>query len=174
MHIGFTRLLRRHSVALLALFLALGGTSYAARTLVGKNSVGSAQVINGSLQTKDLSKKAKRALKGARGPRGAAGLRGTAGPAGPAGPAGATGPAGAPGPVGPPGAAGAQGPPGPVSLTYVSSEPMLLPAGELVTQVAVRPEGMVVTGGGSLTPPIDPAVSITSSDWGALGSVPDF
>jgi hypothetical protein len=38
MHRGFTRLLRRHSVALLALFLALGGTSYAASTLVGKNS----------------------------------------------------------------------------------------------------------------------------------------
>jgi hypothetical protein len=34
MHRGFTRLLRRHSVALLALFLALGGTSYAASTLV--------------------------------------------------------------------------------------------------------------------------------------------
>jgi hypothetical protein len=51
---------------------------------------------------------------------------------------------------------------------------MPLPAGELVTQVAVCPEGMVVTGGGSFTPPIDPAVSVTSSDWGASESVPDF
>ena len=36
-------------VSLIALFMALGGTSYAALKLP-KNSVGSAQVINGSLQ----------------------------------------------------------------------------------------------------------------------------
>jgi hypothetical protein len=112
MHRGFTRLLRRHSVALLALFLALGGTSYAASTLVGKNSVGSAQVINGSLQTKDLSKKARKALKGNRGPRG---LRGAQGPQG------ATG---AQGVHGIQGTQGVQGPPGPF--------PEVLPEGKTI------------------------------------------
>lgn len=91
-------------ISLLALFVALGGTGYAAVALAPKNSVGSAQVINGSLQKKDLNKKTIAALKGNRGARGAAGAAGAAGPAGatgaagPAGPAGATGPAGAPNP----------------------------------------------------------------------------
>jgi len=56
--------LRRHAVAYVALFAALSGTSYAAATkLLPKNSVGSRQVINGSLQKVDLSKKAVAALK---------------------------------------------------------------------------------------------------------------
>jgi hypothetical protein len=92
-------------LALIALFVALGGTSFAAVTaLAPKNSVGSPQVINGSLQTVDLSRKAKKALKGNRGPRGPAGAQGAAGAAGPAGAAGAAGaagPAGATGPAGP-------------------------------------------------------------------------
>jgi hypothetical protein len=90
-------------ISLIALFVALGGTSYAAIALVPKNSVGSAQVINGSLLKKDLSKKTVAALKGNRGLRGPAGPQGaagSAGAAGDAGPAGATGAAGATGPVG--------------------------------------------------------------------------
>jgi hypothetical protein len=40
--------MRRHHLALVALFIALGGgTAYAATTLAPKNSVGSSQVING-------------------------------------------------------------------------------------------------------------------------------
>src|SRR5919205_1265844 len=72
--------------ATLALFIALGGSSYAALRLP-RNSVGSAQIRTGavhssevknrSLRTADLSPSARRAL------------RGTAGPAGPQGPAGA-------------------------------------------------------------------------------------
>ena len=90
---GFGRFLRRNTIALLALFLALGGTTYAASTaLIGKNTVASPQVVNGSLQTKDLSKKARTALKGNRGLRGLAGAQGVKG---------ATG------------AQGVQGPPGP-------------------------------------------------------------
>jgi len=88
-------------VALLALFLVLGGTSYAAvSALAPKNSVGSAQVINGSLQTLDLSKKARTALKGAKGPRGLQGPQGAQGAQGLQGPTGAQGVqgnAGAPG-----------------------------------------------------------------------------
>ena len=51
-------------ISLVALFVALGGTSYAAIALAPNNSVGSAQVINGSLLKKDLSRKTVAALKG--------------------------------------------------------------------------------------------------------------
>jgi hypothetical protein len=48
--------MRRHHLALLALFVALGGTSVAAsNALAPRNSVGSAQVINGSLAKADLA-----------------------------------------------------------------------------------------------------------------------
>ncbi len=90
---GFLRFVRGNVIAMLALFIALGGTTYAASTaLIGKNTVSSPQVVNGSLQTKDLSAKARKALKGNRGLRGAQGA---------AGAAGAKGATGAQGPVGP-------------------------------------------------------------------------
>jgi hypothetical protein len=89
----------RHHLALLALFVVLGGTSYAAVNALPKNSVGSKQVINGSLQTLDLSRKARAALKGNRGPRGFTGAQGAKGATG------AQGAAGTPGATGPPGTA---------------------------------------------------------------------
>jgi pilus assembly protein FimV len=95
---GFGRFLRRNTIALLALFLALGGTTYAASTaLIGKNTVGSPQVVNGSLQTKDLSGKARKALKGNRGLRGFTGAAGAPGAAGAKGATGAQGIQGAAG-----------------------------------------------------------------------------
>jgi hypothetical protein len=96
-------------LSIVALLVALSGTAYAAGVLAPKNSVGSAQVINGSLQKADLSKAAAAALKGN---SGTPGSPGTAGPAGPAGPVGATGQAGAVGATGQTGAAGAAGPAG--------------------------------------------------------------
>jgi hypothetical protein len=85
-------------VALFALFFALGGTSFAATNAVlAKNSVGTRQVIDGSLQTSDLSKTARSALKANRGATG------------PAGPTGAPGAQGATGPTGPPGIQGVPG-----------------------------------------------------------------
>jgi hypothetical protein len=86
-------------ISLVALFVALGGTSYAAVALAPKNSVGSAQVINGSLQKTDLSKKTVAALQGSRGLNGVAGEKGAQGAAGAAGAAGAQGPQGATGPA---------------------------------------------------------------------------
>ncbi len=93
-----TRYIRRHHIALLALFVALGGTSYAAVSLpngsvgsaqlkkgavttekIRKNTVNSAKVANGSLLAKDF--KVGQLPKGERGP---AGLAGPAGPVGPA------------------------------------------------------------------------------------------
>ena len=82
----------------------------------------SANIKNGTIQTVDLSGKAKRALRGNRGLHGRAGNAGPAGPQGPPGPigpqgdpgpAGPQGPSGPPGPAGPEGSAGPKGPPGP-------------------------------------------------------------
>jgi collagen triple helix repeat protein len=104
-------------ISIIALIVALGGTGYSAITLVPRNSVGSPQVINGSLQKVDLSKAAAAALKGNRGAPGAAGSAGAPGPAGPPGASGATGltgstgPAGQAGATGPVGATGSQGDP---------------------------------------------------------------
>jgi hypothetical protein len=106
-------------ISITALLVALGGTGYSAVMLVPRNSVGSAQVINGSLQRVDLSKGVTSALKGGRGVPGPGGPAGTAGPAGPAGAtglAGATGPGGAPGATGSAGATGAVGATGPTGL----------------------------------------------------------
>src|SRR6266550_5529508 len=90
--------LRRNLIAYLALFLALTSTGYAASAkLVPKNSVGSPQVINGSLQTLDLSKRARRALKGNRGAQGPVGARGARGPTGTQGAQGVQGVQGIPG-----------------------------------------------------------------------------
>ncbi len=115
--------LRRNLVAYLALFVALSSTGYAAsEKLLPRNSVGSAQVINGSLQKADLSGKAIAALHGARGPRGLTGARGAQGAAGPTGAQGSQGVAGQAGPQGP---QGPEGPPG---------DPMLLAAQGLISE----------------------------------------
>src|SRR5690349_21601468 len=80
------RLSYANVMATLAVFIALGGSSYAALKLP-RNSVGATQirtgavraseVKNGSLRVSDLSASARRSLRGAVGP---------AGPQGPAGP----------------------------------------------------------------------------------------
>jgi Collagen triple helix repeat (20 copies) len=79
-------------VALIALFVALGGTGYAATTLTDNGNSAAAT--------------AKRHRRSLRGPRG---FRGKTGPQGPVGPQGPQGPQGTQGPQGP---QGAQGPAG--------------------------------------------------------------
>jgi hypothetical protein len=80
------RLTYANVTATLALFIALGGSSYAAITLprnsvgakqIRTNAVGSNEIRNGTVATRDLSRRARAALRGQQGP---------AGPAGPAGP----------------------------------------------------------------------------------------
>lgn len=78
-------------VACLALFVALGGASYAAFKLP-KESVGTEALRKAAVTPAKLSDKARQGMTGARGPQGATG------PAGPAGPQGGQGPQGAPGP----------------------------------------------------------------------------
>ena len=73
--------LRRHHLALLALMVALGGTSYAAVNLPAR-SVGTPQLKNGAVTFKKIQPATREQLHGQTGP---------AGTAGPPGPAGTTG-----------------------------------------------------------------------------------
>jgi hypothetical protein len=81
-------------IAVLALFLALGGGAYAA-TKLPANSVGTKQIKRNAVSLTKISPSARRALKGATGPRGATG------PTGADGAPGSQGLQGAPGPEGP-------------------------------------------------------------------------
>jgi Collagen triple helix repeat (20 copies) len=105
-----------NAIALAALFVALGGSSYAALSLP-RGSVGttqlragavtSAKVRDGSLLSRDF--KRGQLPRGATGPQGPAGAPGAAGPQGPRGERGLlgeTGPQGVPGPQGPTGPRG--------------------------------------------------------------------
>jgi hypothetical protein len=110
-------------LALVALFVALGGSSYAALVLtansvsskhikngqvkrvdLGKGSVNSSKVINGGLLAEDFAAAqlpaGERGPAGPAGPAGERGDRGETGPAGPKGEKGDRGEAGAPGPSG--------------------------------------------------------------------------
>ena len=110
------------TVALLALFVALGSTSYAV-TQLPRNSVGTAQLRDGAVTAQKLSRAARR------------GLRGRRGATGPAGAIGAQGTAGAPGPQGPAGAPGTKGDPGSaiVARVRLSGGPVTVPPGGRVT-----------------------------------------
>jgi hypothetical protein len=110
-------------LALIALFVALGGVSYAAVTVNGKNiennSIPGKKLENGavtnqkvkanSLQANRLTSAARASLTAAQGPQGPAGPQGQRGPAGERGPQGERGLQGQTGPQGP---AGQQGVPG--------------------------------------------------------------
>ncbi|SRR6266536_438300 len=113
----------RHHVALLALFLALGGTTYAAASLP-KNSVGTRQIKNGAVTKPKIAKKTIAALRGVRGRQGLQGPKGDKGDS------------------------GQQGPRGPVSVTWKRSS--LLSIGPGVTEGVVLgcPTGFYAIGGG--------------------------
>lgn len=81
--------LRQHHLALLALFIALGGTSYAAIKLPA-NSVGSSQIKNKAVTPKKVSPAAVKLFRGKKGAKGATGATGPTGPTGLRGPAGGT------------------------------------------------------------------------------------
>jgi Collagen triple helix repeat (20 copies) len=144
---GIAAYVRRHHIAMLALFFALGGTAVAAsNSLLPKNSVGTKQVINGSLAKADLSGKAVKALKGNKGARG---IPGAAGPQGPAGPQGAQGPQ------------GLQGPPGP-----------LIPL-EAVHRIGAAGEPAFGTNWANLSPGFEGA-GFYKDPWGIVHLVGDF
>ena len=111
-------------VGTLALFIALGGVSYAAVKLPARSvgtkqlktgAVTSAKVRDGSLLAKDFGKdELPRGDAGEHGDPGRQGAPGPAGPKGDGGPPGSTGPAGEQGSTGP---AGPLGPTGPAGVT---------------------------------------------------------
>ena len=113
-------------MASIAVFVALGGTGYAASQIHGKNiknrSISGAKLKDRTITQAKLEPGTVKALKGAPGPSGSAGLNGAPGPKGDQGAEGATGATGPKGdqgakgetgPTGSPGAAGGQGPAGP-------------------------------------------------------------
>src|SRR3954451_9695679 len=84
------RLTYANVMSTIAVFVALGGASYAVVSLPN-NSVGTKQVKDHSLGVVDLSRKAVRSLRGKAGARGATGATGAAGSNGTNGDKGATG-----------------------------------------------------------------------------------
>jgi len=100
------RLTYANLIATLALFVALGGASYAA-TQLPRNSVGTTQLKKEAVTPAKLSRASKSALTGPAGPTGATG------PSGPAGAPGAPGERGLQGERGEPGAKGEMGDRGP-------------------------------------------------------------
>src|SRR5690242_15115686 len=104
-------------VALLALFVALGGTAGAVTGMIG-----SAQIKDGSIMPVDLSAAAKKVMTGPRGP---------AGPQGPAGPTGTPGLQGLPGATGPAGPAGPSGGFNPAKVVIRSYGPVTIVPGSV-------------------------------------------
>ena len=145
----FKRLSRRHTtaVAYLALFVALGGSAYAAVTVTGKQikdgTVTGRDVKNRSLGTSKLSPSAVSSLIGKPGPAGPQGDRG------PQGPAGATGPRGETGLAGPAGPAGPQGPSGVSGWEYRVSPGVYLGSNVANDTQADCPDGKKALGGGA-------------------------
>lgn len=90
--------LRNNAVGLVALFVALGGTSYAAIKLP-RNSVKASQIATGAVGSDEVKDGTLRSRDFSRGqlPAGAQGPRGETGAAGPQGPAGRDGAQGPPG-----------------------------------------------------------------------------
>jgi len=177
-------------VATMALFIALGGVSYAA-IKIPNNSVGTKQLKQNAVTSKKVKNrsllaadfKAGQLPRGATGTIGAQGLAGEAGPKGPtgfAGQAGATGPAGATGEFGPTGNTGLTGnvgvtgeigPTGP-STTAVSSG-----AGRNLT---FGDEYFPVVGVGQAQPypeaaaTLSPSTTVTASDLSVKYDQPPF
>jgi Collagen triple helix repeat (20 copies) len=143
--------LRGNIVAYLALFVALGGTSYAAVALptnsvgtkqIRKNAVDSTKVKDGSLKAVDFA--AGQLPAGAQGPKGEPGAKGDAGAAGLKGDTGATGAKGDAGNTGNTGNTGATGPVGPTYGAEGSSDSGTTPSAFL--------SAYVVSLGGVTTP----------------------
>lgn len=158
-----------HALALIALFVALGGAGYAAGLLpagsvgtkqlrqsavtngkLARNAVTSSRVADGSLLASDFA--AGQLKPGSQGPHGPAGPQGPTGRQGLNGPPGNPGPKGDPGPPGPPGARGVPGGPGPAGLSgyeQVTVDAHSNVAVDIFTEaIATCPTGKVVVGGG--------------------------
>jgi hypothetical protein len=165
---------RRHHLGMLALFVALSGTAYAAT--LPRNSVGTAQLKRNavtSAKVKPLSLLASDFRRGQL-PAGPQGPQGPQGPTGPRGPEGLHGVEGPRGPVGP------RGPEGPAGATNVTVR-----QGDLAMGVAgaeCNPGEVAVGGGGRaidsaptflwVSQP-DPGAGSTPTGWQVAANRPD-
>lgn len=122
-------------VAILALVVAMGGTSYAAVTLA-KNSVLSKHIKNGEVKTPDLKNGAVTGAKVKDGSLAASDFAAGQVPTGPAGPAG------------PAGATGATGPAGPTNTVTVIASSAPIANGSFGSATATCPAGKQAVGGG--------------------------
>jgi hypothetical protein len=141
-------------VACLALFIALGGASYAA-TQLPKNSVGSVQIKKDAVTGAKVRDGSLRAADFGAGQIPA----GPAGSIGPAGPRGADGPQGEPGMRGEQGEQGVEGPRGPSDGYYAFNNPASVDEKELTLFV---PAGSYVVNG---------SMGAASDDAGEFASV---
>ena len=152
-------------VATLALFIALGGASYAA-IQIPKNSVGTKQLKNRAVTAKKIHKNAVNTWKVRNGsllakdfkagqlPAGATGPTGPVGLPGATGPAGLQGPTGPEGLIGPPGLQGVTGPEGPAGVTGAAGE--IGPTGEQGPAGETGPGATAVVTGRSSAPDGEP------------------
>jgi hypothetical protein len=147
---GVAAYVRLHHLGLLALFVALGGTSFAAAgvirgTQIAPHSIPKNRLTNG-------------AIKSLKGGRGAQGVPGAQGAQGPPGSAGAPGGQGLPGAAGPTGLAGAKGATG--STGYTGATGHTGPTGHLGPTGHTGPTGPTgVVGTGSLNGGIAPTIA---------------
>jgi hypothetical protein len=102
-------------IALIALFVALGGGSAVAGSLISGARIVSHSIPEWKLTPRAISNL--RGQRGATGPQGPAGPQGPQGAVGETGPIGPIGPIGLTGPIGPIGPIGPAGPIGPIGLT---------------------------------------------------------
>jgi hypothetical protein len=121
-------------ISVVALVFALTGTGVAARTLLPRNSVGTAQLRANAVTSSKVRNHSllARDFRPGQLPRGPQGVPGPSGPAGPAGPAGAAGPA---------------GPSGVANITVHESDAAMTP-GSRAFAIAACPSGQKATGGG--------------------------
>lgn len=179
-----SRLTFSNVVAVVALFIALGGASYAA-IKIPKNSVGAKQLKKNAITSKKVKDRSLLAADfkvgqippgatGAQGPiglRGIPGVTGSTGANGPAGPDGVTGPAGLNGVTGPAGLNGATGPTGIKGATG-STGVAGSPAFAIVSGRVALPninrffsiDGAIVSANESDTEFLSPAVDVTASN----------
>jgi hypothetical protein len=138
---------QRHHLGLLALFVALSGTAYAAT--LPRNSVGTAQLKRNAVTSAKVKPRSLLASDFRQGqlPAGPQGPQGPQGPRGPEGPPGARGAEGAHGARGAEGPVGPRGPQGPAGATNVTARMGQLGTGAV--GVACNPGEVAVGGGGT-------------------------
>ena len=141
------RYIKQHHIALLALFIALGGTSYAA-VHIKSNSIGTTQIKTNGVGNSELQSNAVTSSKVKDRSLLSKDFKSGQLKAGPKGDTGAPGPTGPAGAIGPQGLQGATGTTGPVSTqTLIAAAP--LADGASATYQVFCPDGQQAIGGGA-------------------------